>query len=177
MTKKALSLILCLMLTVCCIPFATASAESTDIEVYSISASPANATVNTLVTYTVTTSTNATKVRVLNPDGTIHTAAYISAGFTNYSDNGGVRTWTLSKRVQVTFNGHKRAIASGEALDDTYTKASKAPYTDQLIVVVHQGDEPDEYIPAEQPVIEREHGLIAGSFLQGWLCRDWTQER
>ncbi|MBQ6569510.1 MAG: DUF4434 domain-containing protein, partial [Clostridia bacterium] len=116
-------------------------------------------------------------VRVLNPDGTIHTAAYISAGFTNYSDNGGVRTWTLSKRVPVTFNGHKRAIASGEALDDTYTKASKAPYTDQLIVVVHQGDEPDEYIPAEQPVIEREHGLIAGSFLQGWLCRDWTQER
>lgn len=172
--KRYFSVIMALIVLVACIPVMSSSAaDKAEAEVYSIAASPLEAVINTEVTYTVKTSTDATKVRVINPDGTVHAGASIDNGFTAYEDVNGERVWTIKKRVEVTFNGHRKAVASGN--NGVYSKAKQA--TEQLIIKVSADDEPDEYIPVTPAVEESEHNLLAGSFLQGWLCRDWSQER
>jgi len=177
MLKRSVSILLTFILVLGCFSALPTFADTdVPVEVYSITASPQEAVINTQITYTVTTSTSATKVQILNPDKSIHTAAYISAGFTDYVDNGDIRTWTIKKRNQVTFNGHRRAVAKGDD-GGKYSSFNKAPYSENIIVKVNASSEPDEYIPATPSVEESEHNLLSGSFLQGWLCRDWSLER
>lgn len=177
MFKKSLSILLTVILALGCLSALPSFAVS-DIpaEVYSITASPLESVVNTTITYTVKTSTAVTNVQILNPDKSIHIAAYISAGFTDYTDSGNTRIWTIKKRNEVTFNSHRRAVVK-DGNGGKYSSFNKAPYTENIITKITPNSEPDEYIPVTPAVEESEHGLLAGSFLQGWLCRDWTQER
>ena len=59
-----------------------------------------NVLVNQDVVFRVVTDTNATKVRVINEDGTTYSIANIDAGFAGYADTDGQRTWTITKKAQ-----------------------------------------------------------------------------
>ena len=54
-----------------------------------------------MITFTVATDTNASKIKICRADGQLYAFANILAGFENYSDNAGVRTWSIQKRVEI----------------------------------------------------------------------------
>lgn len=56
--------------------------------------------VNQTAVFTVKTGTDITKVKLVNEDGTTFLIANTDAGFNGYEDADGVRTWTLTKKVQ-----------------------------------------------------------------------------
>lgn len=173
--KKIAAIFTALLMLMTVIPLgaSAATAPSTPV-VYSITASPADAVINEVVTYTVETDQTAIVVRIMNYDGSIHTLANIDAGFTDYVDSGDRRIWTLSKRVQIPYNAPRTAYASGNS--GVNSKISVA--SDYLIVRMSTHTAAiDPWEPPAGPPDEPEMGIVAGTFIQPWLCVDWTQER
>lgn len=164
---------LLLLLTVIPMGVSAATAPTTPV-VYSITASPVDAVINEVVTYTVETDTTALVVRIKNIDGSIHTLANIDAGFANYVDNGNRRIWTLQKRVQIPYNAPRKAYASGNSGINSKSYATSEHFIVRMSTHTHPiAPWESEAGPPEEP----EMGVVAGTFIQPWLCLDWTQER
>lgn len=55
---------------------------------------------NETITYTIVTKPNATRVKIVYPNGELYALADIGQGFKDYTDSSDSRTWTISRRNQ-----------------------------------------------------------------------------
>ncbi|MBQ6569379.1 MAG: cellulase family glycosylhydrolase, partial [Clostridia bacterium] len=102
----ALLLSLCLLTSICCLTSFSAdlsdySAPTAGVASAFCDCLPENAEYNQVITFTVATDTNASKIKICRADGSVYAFANILAGFENYSDAGNVRTWNIEKRVEI----------------------------------------------------------------------------
>lgn len=63
-------------------------------------ATPDKLVINKLATFVVKTSTEITKIKIQNDDGTTYSISNISEGFKDYIDTAQERVWTIRKPVQ-----------------------------------------------------------------------------
>ncbi len=124
-----------------------------------------NVLVNQDVVFRVVTDTNATKVRVVNEDGTTYSIANIDAGFASYADVDGQRTWTITKKAQ--FSGvTTKTIQVGSTIYGYGPQKLKIKFGSHFTE--------DEFTDIDAEPATRG---MEGTFIQSWMVRDWTQER
>ncbi len=124
-----------------------------------------NVLVNQDVVFRVVTDTNATKVRVVNEDGTTYSIANIDAGFAGYADVDGQRTWTITKKAQ--FSGvTTKTIQVGSTIYGYGPQKLKIKFGSHFTE--------DEFTDIDAEPATRG---MEGTFIQSWMVRDWTQER
>lgn len=68
-------------------------------------------TINDTVTFTVKTGTDITRVKLVNEDGTTYLLCDTDDGFKNYTDDGNIRTWKITKKIQFFGPTTKRVFA------------------------------------------------------------------
>ncbi|MBQ6569197.1 MAG: Ig-like domain-containing protein [Clostridia bacterium] len=108
--KRIISVLICALIVlstfaVCTFTASAAVGDYTAAEPVLYSADvnilPEAANYNDLITFTVVTDTNTSKVKICGENGAIFTLANALDGFNGYTDSGSRRTWTFSKRIQI----------------------------------------------------------------------------
>lgn len=124
-----------------------------------------NVLINQDVTFQVVTDTSATKVKIINEDGTTYSIANIDAGFKNYTDASGQRTWIITKKAQ--FSGvTTKTVQAGSTMYGYSPQKLKVKFGSHFTE--------DEFTDIDAQPATRG---MAGTFIQSWMVRDWTQER
>lgn len=97
-----MSLIMLAAIFVPCVSYAqTYTAASSGISSVEVCQWPHLSQFNKSVSFTVVTDTNASKVKIQRGNGNIFTIANIENGFSDYTDSGSQRVWTITKRLQL----------------------------------------------------------------------------
>lgn len=126
-SRKALSVFLAAALFISTFVLTFAAQAVARPVIKSVSVTPKDALINQNVTFTVTTDTNATKVKIVSPDSKTHYIVDIQAGFRDYVDYGSERVWTITKKAQQLGNCAKAVYAGNYG---TYSANSvSASYT------------------------------------------------
>lgn len=134
-------------------------------ELVSAAVEKSNVLVNQDVVFKIVTDASATKVKVVNDDGTTYCIANIDAGFTDYMDQDGQRVWTVSKKAQ--FNGvATKTVYAGNTMYGYGAKKIRVRFGSHFTE--------DEFTDIDEPPAARG---MEGTFLQSWLVREWTQQR
>lgn len=124
-----------------------------------------NVLINQDVIFKVVTDTTATKVKIINEDGTTYCIANIDAGFADYTDANGQRTWLIAKKAQ--FSGvTTKTIRVGSTMYGYGPQKLKVKFGSHFTE--------DEFTDIDAQPLTRG---MEGSFIQSWMVRDWPQER
>lgn len=99
--KKALALLVSVMVILSCVTVAFAYNDLLS-GVTDATVSADNYAVNEMAVFTVKTGTDVTKIKLMNADGSTYFIANTETGFSDFADEGNVRTWTIRKKIQFT---------------------------------------------------------------------------
>lgn len=100
MSKKALAVLLAVVIGIASLTTVWAASVLSMPGVTYAAATPDKLVVNRLATIVVKTSTQITKIKITNGDGSTYSMSNIDKGFKNYIDSNNERVWTINKPAQ-----------------------------------------------------------------------------
>lgn len=161
-SKKLSAIFLAVFMFIAAVPLCAWAASAPML--ISAEVESSNVLVNQDVVFNIVTDTNATKVKVINQDGTTYLIADIDAGFKGYADENGQRLWTVTKKAQFC-GAVTKTVVAGSTMYGYGAKKLRVSFGSYF--------SEDDFTEIETPSVRG----MEGSFLQSWLVREWPQER